>query len=295
MNLIIVSVAEGILWGVMALGLFISFRILNIADLTMEGTFPLGASVAAVLITNGLNLYYATLIALLSGMIGGLITGLLITKGGIQPLLAGILTMTGLYSINLRVMGRSNISLLNQPRVTSLTGMNDYYSSIIIGMILLIFFIVILYVFFLSDYGQALIATGDNERMAISLGIRTHQMKITGLMLSNGLVALSGALIAQHSGYADISMGIGTIVIALASVMIAEVTMSNIAFLPRLISLPLGAIIYRLIISGALSLGLNPNDLKFISAILLAIIMILPSMWHKYGIQLSTYRQEEQR
>ena len=120
-------------------------------------------------------------------------------------------------------------------------------------------------------------------------------MKITGLMLSNGLVALSGALIAQHSGYADISMGIGTIVIALASVMIAEVTMSNIAFLPRLISLPLGAIIYRLIISGALSLGLNPNDLKFISAILLAIIMILPSMWHKYGMQFSTYRQEEQR
>ena len=294
MNLIIVSVAEGILWGVMALGLFISFRILNIADLTMEGTFPLGASVAAVLITNGLNPYYATLIALISGMMGGLVTGLLITKGGIQPLLAGILTMTGLYSINLRVMGRSNISLLNQPRVTSLTGMNDYYSSII-GMILLIFFIVILYAFFLSDYGQALIATGDNERMAISLGIRTHQMKITGLMLSNGLVALSGALIAQHSGYADISMGIGTIVIALASVMIAEVTMSNIAFLPRLISLPLGAIIYRLIISGALSLGLNPNDLKFISAILLAIIMILPSMWHKYGIQLSTYRQEEQR
>ena len=295
MNLIIVSVAEGILRGVMALGLFISFRILNIADLTMEGTFPLGASVAAVLITNGLNPYYATLIALLSGMVGGLITGLLITKGGIQPLLAGILTMTGLYSINLRVMGRSNISLLNQPRVTSLTGMNDYYSSIIIGMIVLIFFIVILYAFFLSDYGQALIATGDNERMAISLGIRTHQMKITGLMLSNGLVALSGALIAQHSGYADISMGIGTIVIALASVMIAEVTMSNIAFLPRLISLPLGAIIYRLIISGALSLGLNPNDLKFISAILLAIIMILPSMWHKYGMQLSTYRQEEQR
>ena len=295
MNLIIVSVAEGILWGVMALGLFISFRILNIADLTMEGTFPLGASVAAVLITNGLNPYYATLITLIAGMMGGLITGLLITKGGIQPLLAGILTMTGLYSINLRVMGRSNISLLNQPRVTSLTGMNDYYSSIIIGMILLIFFIVMLYAFFLSDYGQALIATGDNERMAISLGILTHQMKITGLMLSNGLVALSGALIAQHSGYADISMGIGTIVIALASVMIAEVTMSNIAFLPRLISLPLGAIIYRLIISGALSLGLNPNDLKFISAILLAIIMILPSMWHKYGMQLSTYRQEEQR
>lgn len=295
MNLLIVSISEGLLWGVMALGIFISFRILRLADLTVEGSFPLGAAVASILIVNGTNPILATLLALVAGMVGGMITGLLMTKLRIPPLLAGILTMTGLYSINLRIMGRANISLLNYPRITQLLdGVFDLPSQtnlIIVGTIITAIIVIVLYLLFKTDLGQALIATGDNERMAKAMGISTSSMKVLGLMLANGLIALSGALIAQNNGYADISMGIGTVVIGLASVMIAEVAFANVSFGVRLTSLAVGSIFYRIIISGALSLGLQPNDLKLISAVLLALVISIPSFYDDYVNKLKFRRE----
>lgn len=286
MELIIVSISEGLLWGVMALGIFISFRVLRLADLTIEGSFPLGAAIASLLITEGVHPIIATISALIGGALGGLVTGLLMTKFRIPPLLAGILTMTGLYSINLRIMGRANISLLNHPRVTQLLNgvlpLPTLTNVIIVGTIVTVLIVSVLYLFFRTDLGQALIATGDNERMAKAMGINTSSMKVLGLMAGNGLVALSGALIAQNNGYADISMGIGTIVIGLASVMIAEVVFNNVSFGVRLSSLAIGSIFYRLIISSALSLGLQPNDLKLISAILLALVISIPSFYDDY-------------
>lgn len=295
MNLIYVSISEGLLWGIMALGLFISFRILKIADLTMEGSFPLGASVTAVCIINNVNPLSATLIAFGIGALAGLVTGVLMTRGNIQSLLAGMLTMTALYSINLRIMGRSNISLLNHPRLTQLVSLSPPYNSIVMGVVVVSVLVILLYAFFMTDYGQAMIATGDNERMARAMGISSNHMKIIGLMVSNGCVALSGSFIAQHNGYADISMGIGTIVIGLASVMLAEAVFSNVSFLARLISLSLGSIIYRLIISGALSLGLQPNDLKLVSAGLLTVIISMPMMYKRFVAPLmsNTYREQE--
>lgn len=295
MNLIIVSISEGLLWGIMALGIFISFRILRLADLTIEGSFPLGAAIASLLISNGMNPIYATMIALLGGAVGGLITGLLMTYFRIPPLLSGILTMTGLYSINLRVMGRSNISLLNFPRVTQI--LNNVFpfpsqtNLIIVGTLISIMIISLLYLLFKTDLGQALIATGDNERMARAMGINASSMKILSLMVANALVALSGALIAQNNGYSDISMGIGTIVIGLASVMLAEVVFSNVSLGVRLTSLTVGSIFYRLIISSALSIGLQPNDLKLISAILLAFVIAIPSFYDDY-INTLKFKQE---
>lgn len=295
MELIIVSISEGLLWGVMALGIFISFRILRLADLTIEGSFPLGAAIASILITNGFHPISATVIALIGGALGGLITGLLMTKFRIPPLLAGILTMTGLYSINLRIMGRSNISLLNHPRVTQL--LNDIFplpiltNVIIVASLIILIIITLLYLLFKTDLGQALIATGDNERMAKAMGINTSSMKVLGLMAANSLVALSGALIAQNNGYADINMGIGTIVIGLASVMIAEVVFNHVTFGVRLTSLAIGSIFYRLIISSALSLGLQPNDLKLISAVLLALVISIPSFYDDYINKLNFKRE----
>lgn len=286
MELIIISISEGLLWGVMALGIFISFRVLRLADLTIEGSFPLGAAIASLLITEGVHPIIATISALIGGALGGLVTGLLMTKFRIPPLLAGILTMTGLYSINLRIMGRANISLLNHPRVTQLLNgvlpLPTLTNVIIVGTIVTVLIVSVLYLFFRTDLGQALIATGDNERMAKAMGINTSSMKVLGLMAGNGLVSLSGALIAQNNGYSDISMGIGTIVIGLASVMIAEVVFNNVSFGVRLSSLAIGSIFYRLIISSALSLGLQPNDLKLISAILLALVISIPSFYDDY-------------
>lgn len=286
MNLIIVSISEGLLWGIMALGIFISFRIMRLADLTIEGSFPLGAAIASILISNGMNPIYATLFALVGGAIGGLFTGLLMTYFRIPPLLSGILTMTGLYSINLRIMGRANISLLNDPRVTQILNnilpLPSQTNLILVATSISIIIISLLYVLFKTDLGQALIATGDNERMAKAMGINASSMKVLGLMLANALVALSGALIAQNNGYADISMGIGTIVIGLASVMLAEVVFSNVSLGVRLTSLTVGSIFYRLIISSALSLGLQPNDLKLISAILLAFVIAIPRFYDDY-------------
>ena len=251
MNLIVSAIGQGLLWALLGLGLYLTFRILNFADMTVEGTFPLGAAVAVANLAHGMSPYLATFLALLAGMIAGLVTGLLYTKGKIPILLAGILTMTAIYSINLRIMGGSNISLIGKKTLLNnefLKSLPQYFNSVVLGVIVVVIITGILVFFLNTDFGQAFIATGDNPKMAKSLGIYTDSMIIIGLMLSNGIVALCGALIAQNNGYADINMGIGTIVIALASIIIGEVAFGELTLNQRLVAVTLGSIIYRLIL-----------------------------------------------
>jgi putative ABC transport system permease protein len=283
--MIISAVSQGLLWSILALGLFVSFRILDLADMTTEGSFPLGAAVAVQAITLGANPYLAIIFAIIAGSSAGLITGFLITKLQIPSLLAGILTMTGLYSINLRVMGRANISLLGKDTIfTVFKNMNlpRHFDTIALGSLVVVLIIGLYVIFFKTEFGQAVIATGDNEAMARSLGISTNTMKIVGLMISNGIVALAGSIIAQDNGYADISMGIGTIVIGLASIIIGEVLFTNVSFKIRLVCLMLGSVLYRLIMVMVLEAGMNPNDFKLISAVLLTFFLALPKIKETY-------------
>lgn len=281
MNLIVSAIGQGLLWALLGLGLYLTFRILNFADMTVEGTFPLGAAVAVANLAHGISTYLATFLALLAGMIAGLVTGLLYTKGKIPILLAGILTMTAIYSINLRIMGGSNISLIGKKTLLNnefLKSLPQYFNSVFLGVIVVVIITGILVFFLNTDFGQAFIATGDNPKMAKSLGIYTDSMIIIGLMLSNGIVALCGALIAQNNGYADINMGIGTIVIALASIIIGEVAFGELTLNQRLVAVTLGSIIYRLILLAVLQLGFSANDLNLISSIVLALCMMLPQL-----------------
>ena len=285
MNMIISAVSQGLLWSILALGLFVSFRILDLADMTTEGAFPLGAAVAVQAITLGANPYIAIIFAIIAGSSAGLITGFLITKLQIPSLLAGILTMTGLYSINLRVMGRANISLLGKNTIfTVFENMNlpRHFDTITLGLLVVVMIIGLYVIFFKTEFGQAVIATGDNEAMARSLGISTNTMKIVGLMISNGIVALAGSIIAQDNGYADISMGIGTIDIGLASIIIGEALFTNVSFKMRLVCLMLGSVLYRLIMVMVLEAGMNPNDFKLISAVLLTFFLALPKIKETY-------------
>lgn len=288
MTLITASIGQGLLWALLGLGLYLSFRILNITDMTVEGTFPLGAATAVALIVKGVSPLIASLVAVGAGMLAGLITGLLATKGKIPSLLAGILTMTAAYSVNLRIMGKSNISLLGQPTLFNtdfLKSQPQYFDAVFLGFTV-VTIVTILLIFFLdTDYGQAFIATGDNPTMARSLGIRTDRMTIVGLMVSNGMVGLGGALIAQSNGYADINMGIGTIVIALASIIIGEVAFGELTLSQRLVAVTLGSIIYRLILVGVLQLGFSANDLNLLSAIVLALAMMIPQLDQLFHIK----------
>lgn len=281
MNLIVSAIGQGLIWALLGLALYLTFRILDFCDMTVEGTFPLGAATAVTAISHGMNPYLATLLAVLTGMAAGLVTGLLYTKGKIPSLLAGILTMTAAYSVNLRIMGKSNISLLGQQTIFSsqfLKSLPQYFDSVFVGLVTVII-ITLLLVFFLdTDYGQAFIVTGDNLTMAKSLGIKTDTMIIVGLMISNGMVGLCGALIAQNNGYADINMGIGTIVIALASIIIGEVAFGELTLSQRLMAVSLGSIIYRLILLAVLQLGFSANDLNLISSIVLALAMMIPRL-----------------
>ena len=281
MNLIVSAIGQGLLWALLGLGLYLTFRILNFADMTVEGTFPLGAAVAVANLAHGMSPYLGTFLALLAGMLAGLVTGLLYTKGKIPILLAGILTMTAIYSINLRIMGGSNISLIGKKTLLNnefLRSLPQYFNSVVLGIIVVVIITGILVFFLNTDFGQAFIATGDNPKMAKSLGIYTDSMIIIGLMLSNGIVALCGALIAQNNGYADINMGIGTIVIALASIIIGEVAFGELTLNQRLVAVTLGSIIYRLILLAVLQLGFSANDLNLISSIVLALCMMLPQL-----------------
>lgn len=285
MSLITSTIGQGLLWGILALGLFLTFRILNFPDMTVEGTFPFGAAICISALVHGVNPIIATILSFLGGMLTGLITGLLYTKGKIPVLLAGILTMTGIYSVNLRILGKANVGLLNKATLLNekfLQRLPDNFPTIVVGLLFAIFIILLLALFLNTDLGQAFIATGDNEKMAQSLGINTDNMKILGLMLSNGLIGLAGGLLGQNGGYTDVNMGIGTMVIGLAAIIIGEVVYGNLSLTARLIAVVIGSIIYRLILLLVLQLGFSTNDFKLISAIILAICMMLPLFEKKF-------------
>lgn len=263
----------------MALGVYLTFRVLDIADLTVEGSFPLGAAVAASLLAAGFHPLGAIFFAAVAGMLAGVITGVLHTKLKIPALLAGILTMIALYSVNLRIMGKANLSLLRIDTVfANFTdfGLTPAQAVLGVGLISTLFFGALIYWFFGTEIGTAVRATGFNQQMIRANGVNTDVTIILGLLLSNALVAVSGALIAQNNGFADIGMGIGTIVIGLASVIIGEVLFGVKNFKNCLISVILGSIVYRIVIALVLQLGMPPNDLKLFTAVLVALALSLP-------------------
>ena len=279
LDLILSTVGQGLQWSVLALGVFLTFRILDIADLSVEGSFPLGAAVAATAITAGLGLPAAFVLALVAGSLAGGVTGLLTTKLRIPALLAGILTMIGLYSVNLHVMGKSNVGLLQNETVFTILENSLGLSVAMSGLVVAI--AVVIYWFFGTELGTAVRATGFNPQMARAQGINTNTMVVLGLVISNGLVALSGATVAQANGFADVGMGVGTIVIGLASVIIGEVLFSPKTFKTSLAAVILGSIIYRLVIAFVLEMGMPPNDLKLFTAVLVAIALALPLIKEK--------------
>ncbi|MCI1959487.1 MAG: ABC transporter permease [Clostridia bacterium] len=279
LSIIIGAFSQGLMWSILALGVFITYKILDFADLTTEGAYPLGAAVAASGIIAGMNPFLATFLAMICGMAAGFVTGFLNTKLKIPPLLSGILAMTGLYSVNLRIMGKANIPLLKvSTLITFVTGLGikNNIAVIIVGLVSVSIVIAILTWFLSTEKGYALRATGDNMSMIRALGVNTNGMVILGLSIGNGLVSLSGGIMAQYNGYADIGMGTGTIVIGLASVIIGEVLFGSSSILRSLISVVFGSIVYRIIIAVVLAKGLVPTDVKLLSSVLLAVCLSLP-------------------
>ena len=284
-DLIISTVAQGLLWAVLAMGVFITFRILNIADLSVEGSFPLGGAVAAVLLAEKFNPATAIVVAGIAGMLAGAMSGLLHTKLKIPALMSGILTMIALYSVILRVMGKANLSLLNTDTVfTSMEflQLSPNMTTFVVGLFIAVAIPLWMYWFFGTEIGMAVRATGNNPQMIRAMGVNTDDMFLLGLVLSNGLVAVSGAFVAQDNGFADVGMGAGTIVIGLASVIIGEVVFGSRNFKNSLISVVLGSILYRIVIAVVLYLGMPPNDLKLFTAILVAIALSLPLVKAKW-------------
>lgn len=292
--MIVSAISQGMLWAILGLGIFMTYRILDFPDMTTEGSFPLGAAVCVTAITHGVAPIVATLLGVGAGMIAGLVTGLLYTKGKIPVILAGILVMSGLNSVILFVMRTPNLSLLNHPILQDSFhrfGLPDYFDTVLLGFISLGILIAVLLFFFNTDLGQGYIATGDNETMARSLGIKTDRMKILGLTLSNGVIALSGAVIAQNDGYADVNKGIGVIVIGLASIIIGEVIFQELTLAERLIAIVVGSIIYQLLILVVIKLGFDTTYLKLFSAIILAICLMIPQL--KKALNLKTGFEKE--
>ena len=277
------AVSQGVIWGIMAIGVYITYRILDVADLTVDGSIATGGAVAAVLIIGGCNVWVAMIAAFLVGMLAGLATGLFHTFMGIPAILAGILTQLSLYSINLRILGgKANmaVSVNNYPLIVSARNARAMSLSnpFIILAALAVAVIALLYWFFGTERGCSLRATGANANMARAQGINTNSNIVLGLMVSNGLVALSGALLAQYQGSSDINMGRGAIVIGLAAVIIGEVIFGKIFtnFGLTLLAVSIGAIIYYIVLQIVLQLGLNTNDLKLITALIVAVFLAIP-------------------
>ncbi|MBF8808025.1 MAG: ABC transporter permease [Enterococcus lacertideformus] len=292
--MIVSAISQGMLWAILGLGIFMTYRILDFPDMTTEGSFPLGGAVCVTAITHGISPMLATILGVLAGMAAGLVTGLLYTKGKIPIILAGILVMSGLNSVILFVMRTPNLSLLNHPILQdAFRGLQlpDYFDTVLVGLIALGVLIGMLLFFFNTDLGQGYIATGDNDTMARSLGIKTDRMKILGLTLSNGVIALSGALIAQNDGYADVNKGIGVIVIGLASIIIGEVIFHELTLAERLLAIVVGSIIYQLFILSVIKLGFDTTYLKLFSAIILAFCLMIPQL--KNVLKLKTGFEKE--
>ncbi|MBQ8795051.1 MAG: ABC transporter permease [Clostridia bacterium] len=283
------SVSQGLIWGIMAIGVYITYRILDIPDLTVDGSFATGGAVGVMLILGGCNLWLAMLLSFIAGLLAGAITGLLHTLMGIPPILAGILTQLSLYSINLKIMGKANqsVNVNNTDLLVSLRWVKEFafHNPLITVGIVLIVLIAVLYWFFGTEMGSAIRATGSNLNMSRAQGINTSFNKVLGIMLSNGLVAFSGAFLAQYQGFADVKMGQGAIVIGLAAVIIGEALFGKIFrnFALKLLSVALGSIIYYIVIQAVITLGFDANLLKLLSATIVAIFLAIPYWKRKYN------------
>jgi len=302
------AVAQGLIWGIMAVGMYLTFRFLNYADLTAEGSFALGAGLAARLIAGGMDPIMGTLFAMAAGMAAGCMTGFLHTVLKIPPLLSGIIAMTGLYSINLRVMGTPNISLPRGAdtlitrvgslapvrRVVELAGIPERLGAgIVLGLIVGAIVIVLLRLFYNTELGYVVRATGDNEAMAQAQGVNTRRMKVLSLVLSNGCIAISGALFFQFQGFADVNMGVGVIVVGLASIIMGEVIFRDKNNHKVFIAVVLGSILFYLIRGFVLSIGINPNDFRLFTALVLALALSIPLFRQKLNLNLFKRKVDE--
>lgn len=272
------AIAQGIIWGIMAMGVYLTYRILDVADLTVDGSFGTGGAVLVICTVSGMNIYLSLLIAFLAGCIAGLVTGLFHTVFGIPAILSGILTQLALYSVNLRILGGKANQTLSVDKYDLMLSLRYIPKSIVVGLIITVIIIVLLYWFFGTEIGHSLRATGSNQNMARANGININVCKVLGLVLSNGIVALSGALLSQYQGFADINMGRGAIVIGLAAVIIGEVIFGKIFknFALKLFAAVCGGVIYYIVITFVLRLGLNANDLKLFTALVVALFLGVP-------------------
>jgi len=298
MTLLISALTMGLILALLALGVYVSFRIFNMPDMTAEGSVTLGASVAAAIMVSGNNAVLATVAAVAAGTVAGAVTGLLATKCKINPLLSGILVMTGLYSVNLHIMGKSNIPLLE---VTTLATYAEKFGTRIFGgaadlnvagwavsvrdlsmllsiLLLVIAVCVLMYFFFRTDLGTAMRATGDNPHMICALGVSVDAATIFGLAISNGMIALCGALIAQYQGFADVQMGVGMVVLGIASVIIGEALIGTRTVGLVITGTVMGSVLFRLLVAIALRWGLSPNDLKLITAVFVFAALVMPNL-----------------
>lgn len=278
------AVAQGLIWGIMAIGVYITFRVLDFADLTVDGTLATGGAVLVITMMNGMNVYVALLLSFIAGCVAGLVTGVSNTLLGIPPILAGILTQLALYSVNLRILGKSN-QALSIYKYHVLASMTDITKAIIIVAIFVVAIIAILYWFFDTELGHSIRATGCNQNMSRANGINIKFTKIVALILSNGLVALAGGLLSQYQGFADVNMGRGAIVIGLAAVIIGEVIFGKIFknFALRLLAVAFGGIIYYIVMQFVINLGLNTDDLKLLTAVIVAIFLGIPYIKNQYA------------
>ena len=277
------AVAQGIIWGIMAIGVYITFRILDLADLTVDGSMVTGMAVCAMMMAAGWNVWIAMLVAFIAGMIAGLVTGLFHTIMGIPAILAGILTQLITWSVNLKIMGKANQALPARTFDVLITQL-EKYKALVILFIFCVVIVALLYAFFGTKFGASIRATGCNEKMARAQGINTDRNKVIGFVLSNGIVALSGALLAQYSGKADINDGRGAIVIGLAAVIIGEVVVSKLPqnFVVRLIGVILGGIIYYIVYQTVIFMGLDTDLLKMLSALVVAVFLAIPHLKKTY-------------
>ena len=289
MNALPGAAAQGLAWGIMAIGVYITFRILDVADLTVDGSLATGGAVCVMLIRGGFNPWIALLCAMLAGMLSGLVTGLFHTRCGIPAILAGILTQLALFSVNLRIMGSKANVAINPDNYTLLVSLRNVkklvpQNPILVVAVFTVVVIALLYWFFGTELGSSIRATGANANMSRAQGINVDFNKVLGLMISNGLVALASALYCQYQGFADVNAGRGAIVIGLAAVIIGEVVFSRIFrnFALKLLSVALGAVIYYIVIQFVLTAGLNTNDLKLITALVVAIFLAIPYWKGKY-------------
>ena len=282
------TVAQGLMWSILAIGVFLSFRVLDVPDMTCEGSFPLGGAIAASMIAAGTSPWLAIAAGAFVGLLAGIVTGILYTKLKIPAILAGILTMIALYSVNLHVMGKANISLLRVDTIfsttASLLNVSNSVAAFLVPAVLLFLCSAFIYWFFGTELGMCIRATGYNTQMVRAQGVNTDTMIIIGLFISNALIGLCGAVVAQNNGFADVGMGIGTIIIGLASVIIGEVILGVDSFSASLAAVILGSVIYRVVIAVVLYMGMPPNDLKLFTAIIVVLALAAPMIKGKVNV-----------